>query len=141
MSGGPLGPPPDRRHVDDPAQTGGTSAGVGGPHDRNAVVYDTRNAVIVEGFESSVAHTTHHGEPGPDSVALVVRGRRNRPPDHAPSAEAPRESVEHLHLMSWDAAADLVVDVQALASRDGTLDDFKQLLERKWAERKAEDAT
>lgn len=130
-----------RRHVDDPAQSGGKAIGVGGPQDRNAVVYDTRNMIVVEEIEAGVAHTTHRGQPSEDRVALIVRGRRNRPPDDAISAEAPRESVEHLHMLSWDGAADLVVDLQALASRDGTLDTFKELLQRKWAERKRDGAT
>lgn len=121
-----------RRRADDPALTGGTMAGPGGPHDRNEVVYDARNAVIVEEIQTSVAHSTSGGKPQPDSVALVVKGRRNRPPDHAPSAEAPRESIEHLHLMSWDGAADLVVDIQSLAARDGF--DLTSLLEEKWAD-------
>ena len=130
-----------RRQADDPALSGGDVAGPGGPQDRNAVIYDTRNMVVVEKIETSVAHTTSNGVPNEDRVALMIRGRRNRPPDHAPSAEAPRESVEHLHMLSWDGAADLVVDLQALASRDGTFAEFKQLLERKWAERERIGAT
>jgi hypothetical protein len=121
---------PERKHADDPALSGGSTVGTGDPHARNEVVYDTRNAVIVEEFETSIAHATSRGKPAPDSVALVIRGRRNRPPDDEIAAEAPRESVEHLHLMSWDAAANLIVDIQSLAARDGF--DLIPILEEKW---------
>lgn len=125
----------ERKHADDPALSGGAQVSAGGPHDRNAVLYDTRNMVNVEEIEVSVAHPTSGGEPQPDAVALVIRGRRNRPPNDDSSAHAPRESVEHLNMMSWDGAADLVVELHALASRDGTKESFHKLLDEKWKDR------
>lgn len=95
-------------------------------------MFDSCNAVLVEGIETAVAHTTHRGKPAPDAVALTIRGRINRPPDDAMAAERPAEKVSHLHMMSWDAAADFIVDLQSLAARDGF--DFTPLLEAKWAE-------
>jgi hypothetical protein len=119
------------RH-DDPRKAGGQMLDAGDPHTRGQVMFDTRNAILVEEIETAVAHTTQRGEPGPDAVALSVHGRINRPPDDAMAANRPAEPVSHLHMMSWDAAADLVVDLQSLAARDGF--DLTSLLEAKWAE-------
>jgi hypothetical protein len=103
----------------------------GDPHTRGQVMFDSRNAVLVEGIETAVAHTTHRGKPSPDAVALTIHGRINRPPDDAIAAERPAEQVSHLHMLSWDAVADLVVDLQSLAARDGF--DLTSLLKSKWA--------
>lgn len=116
---------------DDPRKAGGQMFDAGNPHTRGGVKFDSRNAVLVEGIETAVAHTTSHGQPGPDAVALTISGRINRPPDDAMAAERPAEHVSHLHMMSWDAAADLVVEIQSLAARDGF--DLTSLLEAKWA--------
>ena len=117
---------------DDPRKAGGQMFDAGSPHTRGQVMFDSRNAVLVERIETAVAHTTQRGKPGPDAVALSIHGRINRPPDDATAAERPAEQVSHLHMMSWDAAADLVVDIQSLAARDGF--DLTSLLEAKWAE-------
>ncbi len=131
-----------KRHADDPSLSGGKTVDTANdPHAKGTVVYDTRNMVIVEETEFSVAHRTIKGVPVEDRIAMVIRGRRNRPPDHAPSAELPREPVEHLNMLSWDAAAHLVVDIQALASRDGSFDKFKALLQEKWEDYEAKGLT
>lgn len=127
------------RRTDDPRNAGGSIFDAGGPHGRGTVMFDSRRAVIVESIETAVAHRTIRGEPADDAVALAIHGRINRPPDDEISAAAPRESVTHLHMMSWDAVADLIVDLQSLASRDGFK--LKPLLEAKWAQAKAEGLT
>lgn len=128
----------ERVPSDDPRNAGGKMIDAGGdPHARNQVMFDTRNAVLVERFETAVAHTTLRGKPGDDAVAMVVEGRINRPPDIA--GERPAEQVSHLHLMSWEAAADLVVDIQSLAARDGF--DLTSLLKGKWAAAEAKGLT
>lgn len=120
--------------TDDPREAGGTMLDAGGPHDRDAVLFDTRKAILPEEFEFAIASGTSDGDPMPEAVAMLVRGRINRPPDHEATREAPAETVEHLHLLSWDAAADLVVDIQALAGRNGTMEELRALLEVKWAD-------
>lgn len=127
--------------TDDPRKAGGQTVGGEDPHARDAVLFDTRNAILPEEFEFAIAHGTAAGEPMPDAVAMMVRGRINRPPDHDASAEAPAEPVEHLHLMSWEAAADIVVDIQALAGRDGSSAQLRELLEAKWSEMQARGLT
>lgn len=117
------------RH-DDPRKAGGQMFDAGDPHTRGAVMFDSRNAVLVEGIETAVAHTTRRGKPATDVVALTIRGRINRPPDDAIAAERPAEHVSHLHMLSWDAAADLIVDLHSLAARDGF--DLAPVLEAKW---------
>jgi hypothetical protein len=120
------------RGGDDPRNAGGQMFDAGDPHTRGQVMFDSRNAVLVAKIETAVAHTTQRGKPGPDAVALVIEGRINRPPDDAIASERPAEAVSHLHMMSWEAAADLIVDLQSLASRDGF--DLTPILKRKWAE-------
>jgi hypothetical protein len=118
--------------ADDPREAGGSLLDAGGPHDQNKVLYDTRSAILPEEFQFALAHYTSDGEPMPDAVAMVVRGRINRPPDDDVAAKAPAEQVQHLHLMSWEAAADIVVDIQALAGRDGSSQRLRELLEERW---------
>lgn len=125
----------------DPREAGGTMLDAGTPHTRDAVLFDSRNAILPEEFEFAVATGTSGGEPMPEAVAMLVRGRINRPPDHEAAREAPVEAVEHLHLMSWDAAADIVVDIQALAGRNGTSAELRELLEEKWAAMQAKGLT
>jgi hypothetical protein len=127
--------------TNDPRAAGGQTIGGEDPHERDAVLFDTRNAILPEEFEFAIAHGTSGGEEMPDAVAMMVRGRINRPPDHDPAAEAPAEMVEHLHLLSWEAAADVVVDIQALAGRDGSSAELRELLEAKWAEMQAKGLT
>lgn len=129
----------DRARSDDPRNAGGSIFDAGDPHTRGQVMFDTRNAVLVESFDTAVAHTTRQGEPAEDAVALVVSGRINRPPDDVVDGEQPAEPVSYLHLMSWDAAADLVVDIQSLAARDGF--DLTSLLKAKWAEAESKGLT
>lgn len=128
-----------RERTDDPRHAGGQMFDAGGPHDRGSVMFDARRAVIVEEIETAVAHTTRRGEPAEDVVALLVAGRINRPPDDEIAASAPHEPVRHLHMLSWDAVADLICDLQALAARDGF--ELAPLLERKWGSLKSRGLT
>jgi len=115
---------------DDPRNAGGGIFDAGGPHDRGKVAFDMRRAVLVEEIETAVAHPTRYGQPAEDQVALVIKGRINRPPDDQITAERPAEHVEHLHIISWDGVADLIVDLHSLAARDGT--DLSPILIEKW---------
>jgi hypothetical protein len=118
----------------DPRQGGGDLIDSGTPHDQNHVLFDTRSAILPEEFEFAVAHGTSDGNVMPDAVAMLVRGHINRPPDHEATREAPAEPVQHLHLMPWEAAADIIVDIQALAGRDGSSERLREMLEAKWAD-------
>ena len=124
---------------DDPRQAGGGMFDAGGPHDRGKVMFDARRAVLVEEIETAIAHTTRHGQPSEDQVALVIKGRINRPPDDQMAAERPAEHVEHLHMISWEGVADLIVDLHSLAVRDGT--DIEPMLREKWAAARAKGLT
>lgn len=89
----------------DPRTSGGNIAGPGGPHDRNAVVIDTTNAVLLDHSNVCLMET------GGGSVALAVllEGRINRTSDRA----------RNLYLMNEDGAAALVSELLALAHRIG----------------------
>lgn len=130
-----------RLQSDDPRRAGGGMFDAGGPHDRGQVMFDTRRAVLVEEIETAIAHTTRRGEPAQDAVALSIHGRINRPPDDATSAERPAESVSHLHMLSWEAVADLICDLHSLAARDGTDARLHRMLKEKWAAAEASGLT
>ena len=115
---------------DDPRNAGGDMFDAGGPHDYGKVMFDARRAVIVEEIQTAVGHPTRLGEPSEDVVALIIKGRINRPPDDQISAEMPAEQVQHLHFISWEGVADLIVDLHSLAARNGT--DITPLLKAKW---------
>lgn len=127
------------RKTDEPRKGGGSIVGPGGPTERMGVMFDSRLAILVEKATLAVAHTTQNGEPGPDNVAIVWNGRINRPPDDEIARERPAEPIEHLHMLSWELAADVVVEIQALAARDGF--DLNPLLEKGWAKLEAEGLT
>lgn len=119
---------------DDPREAGGSIIGPGGPHDRGGVTFDTRRAVLVDGWDTAVTHPTVGGVPQPDAVAIAINGRINRPPDHKPQGERPAERVSYLNLLDWEAAAALVVDLHSLAARNGNQAEFHAMLERGWAD-------
>lgn len=95
-----------RRISGDPRKSGGNIAGPGGPHDRDAVIIDTTDAVLLD---SSVV--TLVGSPGhPDPIlAMLLEGRINKTTDRA----------RNLYLMNEDGAAALVTELLALAHRIG----------------------
>ena len=93
----------------DPRNIGGGIVGPGGPFDENAVVIDTRNAVILEATEVAIVGAIRHGVLDPKPItALVLRGRINKT----------SERVQALYLLNEDGAAGIVtelVDVAACA--------------------------
>lgn len=94
-----------RRISGDPRRTGGDIAGPGGPHDRNSVIIDTTNAVILDASTVSQVETLN-GTPG---LAMLLEGRIAQTTDRA----------RNLYLMNEDGAAALVTELMALAHRIG----------------------
>jgi hypothetical protein len=97
---------PHHRTSGDPRKTGGDIAGPGGPHDRNAVIIDTTNAVLLDSQTVSLVETPGHPAP---ILAVLLEGRINKTTDRA----------RNLYLMNEDGAAALVSEVIALAHRVG----------------------
>ena len=95
-----------RRLSGDPRKSGGNIAGPGGPHDTNAVIIDTTNAVLLD--HSTVTLVGSPGEPRP-YLAMLLEGRINKTPDRA----------RNLYLLNEDGAAALVTELIALAHRIG----------------------
>ncbi|RKN61885.1 hypothetical protein D7231_31945 [Streptomyces klenkii] len=94
-----------RPRATDPRQSGGDIAGPGGPHDRNAVIIDTTNAVLLDA--STVAEVeTANGTP---ALAVLLEGRIAQRPDRA----------RNLYLINEDGAAALITELFALAHRMG----------------------
>ena len=95
-----------RRISGDPRKSGGDIAGPGGPHDRDSVIIDPTNAVLLD--HSTVSLVGSPGEPRP-YLAVLLEGRINRTTDRA----------RNLYLMNEDGAAALVSELLALAHRIG----------------------
>lgn len=95
-----------RRISGDPRKSAGDIAGPGGPHDLNAAVIDTTNAVLLDSSDVCLV-----GSPGnPKSyLAVLLEGRINKTTDRA----------RNLYLMNEDGAAALVTELMALAHRIG----------------------
>jgi hypothetical protein len=89
----------------DPRKSGGDIAGPGGPHDRDSVIVDTTNAVILDHSTVTQVETLT----GAPALAMLLEGRIARTPDRA----------RNLYLMNEDGAAALVTELIALAHRMG----------------------
>lgn len=94
-----------RRVSGDPRKSGGDIAGPGGPHDRNSVIVDTTNAVILDATTVTEVATIS----GAPALAMLLEGRIVRTADRA----------RNLYLMEEDGAAALVTELIALAHRMG----------------------
>lgn len=89
----------------DPRKTGGNIAGPGGPHDRNSVIIDTTNAVLLDHSDVCLMETAG----GSIVMAMLLEGRINKTEDRA----------RNLYLLNGDGAAALVTELLALANRIG----------------------
>lgn len=94
-----------RRTNGDPRKTGGTIAGPGGPHDRNSVIVDGTNAVLLDSTDVCLMETRG----GPVIIAMLLEGRINKTTDRA----------SNLYLLNEDGAAALVSELLAVAHRIG----------------------
>lgn len=94
-----------RRISGDPRKTGGDLAGPGGPHDRNSVIVDTTDAVLLDSSDVCLVET-NNGNP---VLAMLLEGRVNKTTDRA----------RNLYLLNEDGAAALVTELLALAHRIG----------------------
>lgn len=95
-----------RRISGDPRKSGGDIAGPGGPHDRNAVIIDTTDAVLLDASSVSLVETPGHTSP---ILAMLLEGRINKTSDRA----------RNLYLLNEDGAAALISELIALAHRIG----------------------
>lgn len=82
-------------------------AGPGGPHDRDAVVVDTRGAVLLDHMNSCMIGLD--GDTARPAVALDLAGRVNK--------SSARSSV--LYLFDVEAAAKLAADLIGVCVRAG----------------------
>lgn len=100
-----------RPPIGDPRKLGGDLAGPGGPNERNSVIVDTRNAVLLDGVDVALVELRRAGQPVgelPD-LALKLSGRINKTSDRA----------EVLYLFGEDGAAAIVSELVGLAVRIG----------------------
>lgn len=95
-----------RRISGDPRKAGGDIAGPGGPRDRDAVIIDTTDSVLLDATTVSLMET--QSDQGV-ILAALMEGRINQ------STERSRV----LYLMNGDGAAALITELLALAYRVG----------------------
>jgi hypothetical protein len=96
-----------KRPHGDPRKAGGSIAGPGGPFDRNAVVIDMENAVLLESTSVSIVEPWRDGQRNRPLVAMQLGGRINKTEDHS----------EVLYLFDDDGVAALVTELIDLAAR------------------------
>jgi len=94
----------------DPRRPGGGIAGPGGPFDRNSVVIDPRDAVLLSECEVSLVEgvSFKNGSTGP-VVAMSLSGRINKT----------TENASILFLFGLDGAGDIMAQLFGLAARAG----------------------
>jgi hypothetical protein len=105
------------RRNSDPRKVGGDIAGPGGPNERDAVVLDTSQAVLLDHATACVAHLTRKGAPL-DATALMLEGKINGSPDR----------TRVLYLMDEEGAADVAAHLFSLAKRNGRAAEFARLV-------------
>jgi hypothetical protein len=89
----------------DPRKAGGTIAGPGGPHDRDSVIIDSTNAVLLD-HTNVCQMETNTGE---HIIAMALSGRINKTP----------ERTEIVYLLGADGAAAIITELIALGGRMG----------------------
>lgn len=95
--------------VADPRKLGGDIAGPGGPRDRNAVVIDATDAVLMDGVTVAVIETYSAGKNVGQRIFATIDGRINKTTDRA-----------RIGLMfDSDGAAALITELLAVADRYG----------------------
>lgn len=85
----------------------GDIAGPGGPQDRNAVVIDATDAVLLDYSEVTLIEAFRNGRGDGPAMALLMRGRVNKSEDRA----------EVLFLLNADGAAAIATEIIGLAGR------------------------
>lgn len=90
----------------------------GDPYARDAVLIDTRTAVLLAGIDVAGVTVTRAGRPS-QAYAVAMRGKVNRSLDE----------VTHLYLTDLAGLADVAGELIALASRAGLGAEFSAMLE------------
>ena len=106
----------------DPRKAGGSIAGPGGPHEKNSVIIDTTNAVLLDGVNVALVELRREGRgDGKPVCALSLAGRINKTQDYA----------EIVYLMDSDGVAGIVSELLALINRAGFGDQLSEDLEQR----------
>jgi hypothetical protein len=93
-----------------PRRPGGNISGPGGPHDRDSVVIDLRDAVLLGYTEVALVEAVNFKEGSKDpAIAMVLAGRINKTTEHS----------RILYLMGIDGAAAIISELMGLADRAG----------------------
>lgn len=121
---------PNLHGARDPRGSHGDIAGPGGPYDKDAVVVDMTNAVILDYSTVSLVGLVRRGEEDETGVALLLEGRVNKTKDR----------TRVLYVMNADGAAAIVTELLGIAKRaerggDGQLAaELRQRLGERWDE-------
>lgn len=90
-----------------PRDLSGDIAGPGGPHDRDAVIVDATDAVLLDYSEVTIVETYRDGQGGGPALGLLMKGRINKSTDRA--------SV--LFMLNADGAAAIATEIIGIAGR------------------------
>lgn len=94
----------------DPRKLGGTMAGPGGSRERDAVVIDTTDCVLMERVDVAVVETVRAGSSTGRAAFMTLGGRVNKTD----------RQVDVGFAFDTDGAAAIITELLALADRDGT---------------------
>lgn len=110
-----------KRAGTDPRRAGGSIAGPGGPHDRNAVIIDATDAVLLSSVNVAIIEPYKDGKRISEDPWWVLNlgGRINKTQEQSSIA----------YLFDVDGAASIITELLALASRQGAAVN-EELLER-----------
>lgn len=97
-------------HGSEPRKLGGDIAGPGGPHDRDGVVVDTTNAVLLDFATVSMIETLRAGQEPEVAAAIMLEGRVNKSTDR----------TRVVYVVNADGVAALVTELMGLATRAGS---------------------
>jgi hypothetical protein len=107
----------------DPRKAGGTIAGPGDPHERNAVVIDATNAVLMDHMTVALIEPIKDGKTVGTKPywCMNLEGRINKTQD--------RSRVNYL--FDVDGAAAIITELLAMASRSGMMDALDEHIDRR----------
>jgi hypothetical protein len=103
---------PNLHATTDPRRSGGDIAGPGGPYERDGVIIDTTDAVLLD-FSTVSTVELHRPNESEVGFAMMLEGRVNKSSD--------RSRV--VYLLNADGAAALVTELLGLAKRAENIGD------------------
>lgn len=101
---------PDEDAGSDPRKLGGDIVGPGGPYDRDSVLIDVTNSVLLQSVTTSLVGLGRLGDENmEEAIAILMEGKVNKSSDYA----------KVLFVTNVEGSAQLIANLFSLASRGG----------------------